>query len=154
MNYAVHPGGESALDLAGYAHYPSLGGRPRVQFHGNVPSWLKRLPGRTEIVVRRRTLFGDDALGIVNVGGAAGAGGPALELWRWPIRASSPERAILEALDELPRDASFENPDRIFEGLTPLRPGPLTALLAACRRVRPVRRSLDQRPPCPRNASE
>ena len=29
--------------------------------------------------------------------------GPAVDVWRWPIQASSPERAILEALDELPR---------------------------------------------------
>ena len=114
MNYAVHLGGESALDLAGYAHYLSLGGTPRVQYHGDVPSWLKRLPLRTKIVVRRRTLFGEDGIGIVDAGsGAAGS----LDVWRWPIKASSPERAILEALDELPRDASFENLDKVFEGL-------------------------------------
>ena len=139
MGCAVHLGGESALDLAGYAHYLNLGGTPRVLFHGDVPSWLKRMPVATEIVVRRRTLFGDDALGIVDAGGAGGSGGPALELWRWPIGASSPERAILEALDELPHGASFENLDRIFEGLTTLRPERLTALLAACRSVK-VRR--------------
>ena len=50
--------------MAGYAHYLSLGGRSRVQFYGEVPSWLKRLPMQTEIVVRRRTLFGNDPLGI------------------------------------------------------------------------------------------
>ena len=62
-----------------------------------------------------------------------------LDVWRWPIKASSPERAILEALDELPRDASFENLDKVFEGLTTLRPGRLMALLTACRSVK-VRR--------------
>ena len=138
-NYAVHLGGESALDLAGYAHYLSLGGPPRVQFHGDVPSWLKRLPMRTEIVVRRRTLFGEDGIGIVDPVSEAAASGPALDVWRWPIKASSPERAILEALDELPRDASFENLDKVFEGLTTLRSGQLMALLTACRSVK-VRR--------------
>ena len=36
MKYAVHLGGESALDMAGYAHYLKLGGRSRVHFYGQV----------------------------------------------------------------------------------------------------------------------
>ena len=139
MKYAVHLGGESALDMAGYAHYLSLGGRPRVQFHGEVPSWLKRLPMQTEIVVRRRTLFGDDPVGIDDAGLEAGSSGASVDVWRWPIKASSPERAILEALDELRYRASFENLDNIFEGLVSLRPKQLMALLTACRSVK-VRR--------------
>ena len=137
MKYAVHLGGESALDVLGYAHYLSLGGKRCVWLYGEAPSWLKRLPMGTQIVVRRRTLFGDDRLGIEDAG--AGAGGPAVGVWRWPLKASSPGRAILEALDELPRHASFENLDKAFEGLALLRPGRLMALLTACRSVK-VRR--------------
>ena len=139
MNYALHLGGESALDLAGYAHYLSLGARPRVQFYGEAPSWLKRLPMRTQIILRRRTLFGADPAGIDDAGLEAGTGGPTVEVWRWPLKASSPERAILEALDELPNHASFDNLDKVFEGLTTLRPERLMTLLAACRSVK-VRR--------------
>ena len=136
MNYPVHLGGESALDLAGHTHYLHLGGTPRVHFYGDVPSWLKRLPTPTEIVVRRRTLFGDNPLGTegFDVGDSA-----LIHAWHWPIRASSPERAILEALDELPRHASFDNLDMVFEGLVSLRPRRLTALLRDCRSVK-VRR--------------
>ena len=139
MKYAVHLGGESALDMAGYAHYLSLGGRSRVQFYGEVPSWLRRLPLRTEIVVRRCTLFGDTPLGLDHANPGAAATSPMIDVWRWPLRMSSPERAILEALDELPRTATFENLDRIFEGLVSLRPRRLSALLTACRSVK-VRR--------------
>ena len=139
MKYAVHLGGESALDVAGYAHYLSLGGRSRVQFYGEVPSWLKRLPMQTQVVVRRRKLFGGDPVGIDDVGLETGARGPTVEVWHWPIKASSPERAILEALDELPRHASFENLDKVFEGLVSLRPKQLMAVLQACRSVK-VRR--------------
>ncbi len=60
-------------------------------------------------------------------------------VWRWPIRASSPERAILEVLDELPNHASFHNSDLIFEGLVSLRPKQLTALLSTCRNVKVCR---------------
>ena len=136
MNYPVHLGGASALDLAGHAHYLNLGGTPRVHFYGDVPSWLKRLPTPTKIVVRRSSLFGDDPVGIEEFDVGAGT---VLDIWRWPISASSPERAILEALDELPRHASFDNLDKVFEGLVSLRPRQLTALLHACRSVK-VRR--------------
>ena len=139
MKYAVHLGGESALDMAGYAHYLRLGGRSRVHFYGEVPSWLKRLPMQTEIVVRRHTLFGNDPLGIDDANPEAAGTRPMVDVWRWSLRASSPERAILEALDELPQNATFENLDKVFEGLVSLRPKRLTALLAACRSVK-VRR--------------
>ena len=65
--------------------------------------------------------------------------GQVIEIWRWPIKTSSPERAILEVLDELPNRGSFHNVDMMFEGLTSLRPNPLTALLVACRSIK-VRR--------------
>lgn len=139
MEYDVHLGGESALDFAGYAHFLSLGGRPRVQFYGDVPSWLRRLPMQAQIVVRRRTLFGDDLIGVQDADREERPSGPMVDVWRWPVKVSSPERAILEALDELPSVASFENLDRVFEGLTSLRPKQLMALLTACRSVK-VRR--------------
>ena len=49
---------------------------------------------------------------------------------------SSPERAILEALDELPDHESFHNLDATFESLTTLRPRKLNALLAECTSVK------------------
>ena len=139
MKYAVHLGGESALNMAGYARYLRLGGRSRVQFYGEVPSWLRRLSMQTEIVVRRRTLFGDDPLGLDDVSPGTAATSPTVGVWRWPLRASLPEQAILEALDELPGNATFENLDKVFEGLASLRPGRLMALLSPCRSVK-VRR--------------
>ena len=139
MKYELHLGGESALDFAGYAHYLRFGGQPRVQFYGDGPSWLRRLPMQTQVVVRRRTLFGDDPIGVDDVDPEARSSGPMVDVWRWPLKASSPERAILEALDELPQRASFENLDKVFEGLTSLRPKQLMALLTACRSVK-VRR--------------
>ncbi|MDD9984382.1 MAG: hypothetical protein OXU81_23985 [Gammaproteobacteria bacterium] len=63
--------------------YPLLfGRRSRVQFYGEVPFWLKRLPMQTEIVVRRRTLFGDDPGGIDEVGLEAGSTGASVEVCR------------------------------------------------------------------------
>ena len=42
--------------------------------------------------------------------------------WRWPIKMSSAERAILEVLDELPKNESFHNIDMMFEAMVNLRP--------------------------------
>jgi hypothetical protein len=59
--------------------------------------------------------------------------------WGWAIRISSPERAILEALDELPEQESFHNLDMVFEGLATLSPRRLALLLNSCRKIK-VRR--------------
>ena len=135
----VHLGGESALDFAGHVHYLGLGGARRVHFYGDAPSWLKRLPITEQIVLHRSTLFGADPVGVEDTDALADESGWAVDVWRWPIRASCSERAILEAIDELPGNASFELLDRIFEGLVGLRPKRLMTLLAACRSIK-VRR--------------
>ena len=116
MNCDVYLGGESALDHAGYAHHLSLGGLQRVHFYGHVPSWVKRLPIQTDIVVRRRGLFDSTPTGIIHSDYEVEPS-YSTSVWRWPLRMSSPERAILETLDELPNNASFSNIDNIFEGL-------------------------------------
>ena len=60
----VHLGGLSALEARGHAHYLSLGGPSRVYLYGDVPSWLRRMPIDTLFVVKTRSLFGADTLGI------------------------------------------------------------------------------------------
>ena len=139
MEYDLHLGGVSALDLAGYAHYLHLGGAPRIHLYGNAPSWLKRLPSDAQIIVHRRTLFGDDRTGITDSDRDARESSQSVNVWHWPLKASSPERAVLEALDELCDDAGFEKLNKVFESLTTLRPKQLMALLIACQSVK-VRR--------------
>ena len=139
LAHDVHLGGESALDLAGYYHYLKLGSSPRVHIYGDVPAWLKRLPTQARIVVHRRSLFGNDPTGIGDSDRDAQESPGAVNVWRWPIKASSPERAILEALDELRGGAGFDNLDKVFGSLTMLRPKLLMELLTTCLSVK-VRR--------------
>ena len=56
--------------------------------------------------------------------------------WEWPLTMSSPERAILELLDELPERETFHQADVLMEGLRNLSPRRLQALLVACRNVK------------------
>ena len=136
----VHLGGESALEFAGHIHYLGLGRARPVHFHGIAPSWLRRLPVSEQIVLHRLTLFAEDTVGVDVVDAVIEGFGWAEDVWNQQLlRVSSPERAILEAIDDLPNGASFEHLDRIFEGLNGLRPKRLMTLLLACRSVK-VRR--------------
>jgi hypothetical protein len=49
--------------------------------------------------------------------------------WKWPLVISSPERAILELLDELPTRETFHDIDMIMEGLVNLSPRRLQPML-------------------------
>ena len=57
----------------------------------------------------------------------------------WPITVSTPERAILELLDELPGHESFQQVDDLFSSLSGLSPRRLQKLLADCKSVKVVR---------------
>ena len=139
LGHDVHLGGESALDLAGLNHYLYFGGLPQVHFYGFVPKWVRRLPLRTNILVHGRSLFGDERTGIDESEHDAGRNQEGVNVWRWSIRASCPERAILEALDLIRTRADFERLDNVFNALTALRPNLLMVLLALSQSVK-VRR--------------
>jgi hypothetical protein len=55
------------------------------------------------------------------------------------LAVSSPERAILEVLDEIPRTVGFDHGRELFEGLTALRPRLVTTLLKGCTSVKAKR---------------
>lgn len=140
MDKEIHLGGESALDLAGYAHYLPFEDKTRVHFYGDAPSWLKRLPTQTQLAVHNCSLFGGNPIGLIDEIRYIKSGMHTLDTWRWPVKASSPERAIMETLDEIsPNSAGFDNISKIFESLTSLQPELLVQLLNVCRNVK-VRR--------------
>lgn len=135
MGYDFHVGGMTALGLEGHSHYLSLGRSANVYLYGDVPSWLPRLTLDAHLLLRKRQLFEPNGLGIED-----SDFDPAVETapspWDWPLRRSSPERAVFEALNELPDAESFHKVDMLFQGLTSLRPRRLEELLHACRSVK------------------
>lgn len=135
MGYDFHVGGMTALTLAGHDHYLALGRSSNVYLYGNVPNWLPKLQVDARFQIRRRHLFGPEPIGIDDLTfdpTAQNAPSP----WNWPLRRSSPERALLEALNELPEQDSFHKIDMIFQGLATLRPGRLNKLLQTCKSVK------------------
>jgi len=140
MGYPVHVGGMTALALQGYSHYLPLGQQLPVWLYGAaIPTWLKKLPLDAPLTTRNSSLFADPEIGLTQEQVEPGPGNTAALPWHWTPRMSTPERAVLEALDELPQHESFHNVEMVFEGLTTLRPKLLVSLLNDCQKIK-VRR--------------
>ena len=56
--------------------------------------------------------------------------------WDWPLTLSTPERAYLEMLDELPAHETFHQADMIMQGAANFSPRRLQKLLADCTSVK------------------
>jgi hypothetical protein len=135
MEIPFHVGGMTALSLHGHGHYAQMSGDERVALYAEkLPGWLSKIKVDARFEGRGLKLFSDPKLGIEplkNNGFSFGADAS------FPV--SNPERAILEALDELPDGAGFDQLDMVFQGLTSLSPRKLMALLTDCRKVKVVR---------------
>jgi hypothetical protein len=149
-------GGRTALELQGFAHYLSHETR-EVHLYGRAkpPSWLKEIQVGPRFVTHNSDrLFRNDPVtfGLTSVGQTV-APHPDLKPsnlldsvkeipWGhsvWPITVSTPERAMLELLDELPNHESFQQVDALFSSLSGLSPRRLQKLLADCKSVKVVR---------------
>ena len=135
MKMNFHVGGDTALRLHGLGHYVPMGGKERVSlFSDKLPGWLSRVETNARFDSHSLKLFDDDGLGVKPLSHEGASFGLPVS---FPL--SSPERAVLEALDELPDGTDFEHTDLIFQNLTNLRPQLLMKLLLSCRKVKVLR---------------
>ena len=146
-------GGRTALELQGLAHYLTPAGPREIHLYGigPVPRWLSNLKLDAEFVFHNaRKLFklgtgteqgdthSDDILPELATAGAD-QGSLMRQRWghrEWPLIVSSPERALLELLDEVPQRETFHQADMLIEGLRNLSPKRLQRLLVDCRNVK------------------
>lgn len=146
MGYEVHIGGETALRVGGFSHYVQMSGPETVFLYGDAPSWAKRLKTDYKFVLRTRNLLSSKAAPDLGLQDAL-SDNKALRSrdtehrppWEWPLIISTPERAILEMLAEVPKHASFHNIDMIFEGLSNVRPSLMEELLGLCLSIKAKR---------------
>lgn len=145
LDYQLIVGGRTSLELQGYTHYLSQQLRD-IHLYGTTkpPTWLNSLElGVTFHFHSAERLFDYAPFYSNNL---KPGGGPEIDdrvragiveqpygHWRWPLLLSTPERAVLEMMDELPDHESFHHIDMVMEGLTNLRPRMLQRLLADCR---------------------
>lgn len=139
-------GGRTALELQGLAHYLGAGEFREVHLYGtgSPAAWVGKLPLQTKFVFHNAcTLFNNPPASLAAAGGGdAGRplpGGLVRQKWgqwEWPLVMSSPERAILELLHEVPQRETFHQADMLMEGLRTLSPKRLQKLLVDCRSVK------------------
>ena len=149
LGHPISVGGRTALELQGYAHYlPPAQKTIHLYSEGKLPSWLHKLPLEQRFIVHNRLRLLPSA--------KLPSGGLSLEAtpldeeklleqglriirwgqWNWPLVVSTPERACLELLDELPRDETFHMADVIIEGLPNLSPRRMQTLLERVQSVK------------------
>ncbi len=141
LEFPPHVGGLSALELRGYAHFVKPKGPGEIHLYGArpLPAWVFAVP------LGERLVFHPDRLFVAAAAGkrAAGAGAYRQSLtrepwgsWDWDLPYSTPERAILELLEQVPRQESAEHADAIIAGLADLSSRRLVTLLADCRSIK------------------
>jgi hypothetical protein len=144
-------GGRTALELQGFAHYLTPAGPREIHLYGaeEPPSWASKLKLDARLVFHNaEKLFKDRAIPHAKHSPNVRTDTPTSPAlgrgfitqpwghWEWPLIMSSPERAILELLDEVPQRETFHQADMLIEGLRNLSPRRLHQLLVACRSVK------------------
>lgn len=144
-------GGRTALDLQGYSHYLSRELK-EVHLYGPSapPNWLKKLELRTKFVFHKSTRVFLPEPGMPPKADLESATSKQFEKmlldagftmqqwaqWNWPLVMSTPERALLELLDEVPARETFEQASKLVESLSNLRPRRMQLLLERCHNVK------------------
>lgn len=141
-------GGRTALEREGYAHYLVRSDR-EVHLYGpsRPPTWLGDLPLEVSFVYHNsRRLFAEDDVEVWfaslrdafdRTDDKAPSDSDSFRVepwgqWNWPLAVSSPERALLELLDQLPERETFHQVDMLMEGMASLSPRRLQRLLDRC----------------------
>ena len=128
-------GGITALSLQGFSHYLEMGNK-KVHLYTDKTrqTTLKHLFATI-----------DNIQAVWHATGRLWSGDNNSDLfvknWKWQensseIVISTPERAVLEMLELVPMQLSFEHADGIFQGLTQLSPENLKVVLKGCRNVK------------------
>jgi hypothetical protein len=153
LGHTLIVGGRTALELQGYAHYlPQKSAQIHLYGSEPPPGWLKSLKlGLRFVYHNDAALFESTSaaraltsLGVDLESGKrgghdsvhAGLLSQPWGQWEWPLTLSTPERALLELLNELPGRESFHQVDKLVQGLTTLSPRRLQKLLSDCRSVK------------------
>lgn len=130
LQLSVWPAARSALELMGHVHYIAVGEYPQIQLclggESRLPDWYMSL----EVNRNLRPFLGGKLFDPYFAG---------LMDWRegdFPLRISTPERAVLELCHLLPKQADAEEVSQLMSGLSGLRPEKLRELLLICRSIK------------------
>ncbi|GJL63249.1 MAG: hypothetical protein NPIRA04_19030 [Nitrospirales bacterium] len=130
LRLPIHMGGKTALSFQGYAHFLPMGKGITVTLFGlpniKLPLWFKQYRWDVKIRYATTNLFmSQNKHGLTQK-----------DMGSYVVRLSTPERAIMEMLYEIPKRESYEEAKLLMEGLTTLRPRLVQALLEDCTSVK------------------
>jgi len=125
----VHVASKSALEKLGVNQYLNLGNKPKLTLYGkkgvSLPKWFKEYEWKVEVKFHTSTLFKNYELGLTTV-----------EISNEEIKISSRERAILELLEKVDDEHSFQEAVDFYEGLSSLRSKVVQELLEDCNSIK------------------
>jgi hypothetical protein len=141
QNPPGHIGGYSALWMHGLAHYAASSEPDEIWLYTatELPAWARNEHVHTKLARFPFTLF--DGLNPTRAKSRVDArfdDGVTERSWgprKWLLRVSTPERAVLEMLDEVPSRITLDHAWDLFTGLTSLSPKRVQMLLEHCARV-------------------
>jgi hypothetical protein len=143
LKVPVTVGGRTALELHGLSHYLSMSAASQVHLYTPepLPTWVSKLPLKQQFMFHSTLLFkaSKDRLKKSKEYRQANFTEYKWGASEWSMLISTPERAILELLDELPTHESFHQADMLMEGLSNLRPQYLNIVLANCHSIKTKR---------------
>jgi hypothetical protein len=124
-------GSKTALEQRGLAHYANLRGRPSVELISakvrRLPKWVFEIKTTAQFEFHLNVLFEKSH---------QQEGLTTLIVENLPLKISAPERAVMELLDQVPGHISFDEAQKIFEGLSTLRTPLVQKLLENCTSVK------------------
>jgi len=144
LNTDLVIGGLTALEIQGLSHYLSFSDRKIIHLYGDdgLPEWSMNLvPNVTFVRHTAASLIGknsndnsielksNDLLHSFTLERDWDSDGGKLII-------SSPERAYLEVLLDVPQKVTFEHADQLMQGMTTLSPRSLQKLLELCQNVK------------------
>jgi len=150
LEYPLLVGGRTSLEAQGYAHYLSQK-QKEVHLYGPKPppQWLNKLNlavsfhyhndarlFRTSLPLKPLTHLENAKQTTPSSNLDYSWTTQAWGQWDWPLALSTPERAILELFDELPKHESFHQADVLMQSLSNLSPHRLQNLLKDCKSVK------------------
>jgi len=125
----IHPGGKTALIIKGYSHYLS-NSLSRVDLFGNkfglLPKWFKENDWGVQTNYIQTKMFDYSNKDYF----------VRISYKEFELLLSSPELAAMEMLSLVPKEQSFDEAEKIMEGLTTLRPQLVQSLLEECKSVK------------------
>ena len=128
INLSTHPGGKTALELHGLAHYIPFS--LKIDLFGisneKLPAWFLNGNWKNEIAYYSFNLFNIDLKSFLYI----------YEYKNFSVLISSPELAAFELLFHIPQKKSFDEAIKIFENLTTLRYEQVQKLLDNCKSIK------------------